>query len=249
MKITAIIPARGGSKGLHKKNIALLGGFPLIAYSIVAAKLSSGVDRTIVSTDSEEIREIALRFGAEVPFLRPSEFAQDDSPDSCVFRHAADWFKKNEGEVPDWMTQLRPTTPLREPGEIDRAIDRLKGCPKAEGLRSAHELVEPPHKMFQMTSEGYFEGFFPDDPRPDYWNLPRQMLPKAYSPNGYIDIIKTNQFLATGRLYGAKILGYITPRTVEVDTPEDLERLSDEVSRKGHFLLDYLKKQFGGPSR
>ncbi len=244
MNVVAIIPARGGSKGVPKKNIALLGGYPLIAYSIVASKQSSRILRTIVSTDSEEIKKVALEFGAEVPFLRPSEFAQDRSTDAEVFRHAVDWFKMNEGAVPDLIVQLRPTTPLRHYADIDRAIDELIRHPEATGLRSAHELAEPPHKMFKLTPEGYFEGFFPEDPRPEYFNLPRQVLPKAYGPNGYVDIIKTVEFMRTGSLYGSKILGFTTPVALEVDTHEDLDRLSYVVRTQGHALYQYITKQY-----
>jgi len=244
MNIVAIIPARGGSKGVPKKNIALLGGYPLITYSIAASKLSSSIQRTIVSTDSKEIAEIALKFGAQVPFLRPSEFAQDHSTDAEVFFHAIQWFKDNGEAIPDLMVQLRPTTPLRNPVDIESAIVFLQQHPQASCLRSAHELVEPPHKMFQMNKEGYFEGFFPSDPRPEYYNLPRQMLPKAYKPNGYVDIIKTEGFLRTNSLYGSKILGFVTPHVFEVDTPDDLERFSYVLKKEGHSIHRYLKEHY-----
>lgn len=244
MNTIAIIPARGGSKGVPKKNIALLGGYPLIAYSIIAAKLSTSIDRTIVSTDSPQIADIAVEFGAEVPFLRPAEFAQDSSIDAELFLHAIGWFEENEKIIPETIIQLRPTTPLRDPENIERAIKYLQNHPLASGLRSAHMLAEPPHKMFQLNSNGYWEGFFPNDPRPEYYNLPRQMLPKAYKPNGYVDIIKTEQFLKTRSLYGPKILGFVTPFTLEVDTPDDFERLSYTLIKNGHCLHQYLKEHF-----
>lgn len=244
MKIYAIIPARGGSKGVPKKNIALLGGHPLIAYSIIGAKLSSRIERVIVSTDSEEIAAIARKYGAEVPFLRPAELAQDKSTDADVFHHAVEWLKQNEGGVPDLMVQLRPTTPLREPVQIDCAIEELQKHPDATGLRSAHELAEPPHKMLQLNPEGFFEGFFPNDPRPEYYNLPRQMFPKAYHPNGYVDIIKADLFRKTHSLYGPKILGFITPFVIEVDTREDFERLEFQIQRTESVVGRYLNKNF-----
>ena len=108
----AIIPARGGSKGVPRKNIKLLKGFPLIAYSIVAAKMSKMTDRVIVSTDSQEISDIAQKYDAEVPFLRPAEYAHDRSPDIDFVRHAIDWFAKNESNQPELFVHLRPTTPL-----------------------------------------------------------------------------------------------------------------------------------------
>ena len=116
-----IIPARGGSKGVPGKNIRDVGGFPMIAYSIIASKLSKNIERTIVSTDSQEIADIALKYGAEVPFLRPEKFARDDSKDIEFFQHAIDWFSENEGYVPNYWVQLRPTTPLRESSIIDKS--------------------------------------------------------------------------------------------------------------------------------
>ncbi|MBF0595254.1 MAG: acylneuraminate cytidylyltransferase family protein [Candidatus Omnitrophica bacterium] len=244
MSIVSIIPARGGSKGVPKKNIALLGGYPLIAYSIVASKLSARIQRTIVSTDSREIADIAVKFGAEVPFFRPAEFARDRSLDADVFRHAVGWFRDNEKEVPDILVQLRPTTPLRDPAEIDRAIGCLEKNARASGLRSGHELSEPPHKMFQLNADGYFEGFFPNDPRPEYYNLPRQVLPKAYSPNGYVDLIKTKEFMSSGSLYGAAILGFVTAYAAEVDTQDDFQRLAYLVQKNENVVYRYLKEHY-----
>lgn len=242
--VVAIIQARGGSKGVPKKNATLLKGYPLIAYSVIASKLSSRISRTIVSTDSKEIAEIARFYGAEVPFLRPENLAQDHSTDAEVFDHAIKWFDGYEKSIPDLIVQLRPTTPLRLPAEIDRAIDDLIKHPQASGLRSAHQLAEPPHKMFQADPDGYFQGFFPDDPRPEYYNLPRQMFPKAYHPNGYVDIIKTDLFRKTGSLYGRKILSFITPYTIEVDTLEDFERFDFELSKHEHSIYCYLADHF-----
>lgn len=148
--ITAIIPARGGSKGIPQKNIMDIGGFPLIAYSIAAAKLSKKIDRVIVSTDSKEIAEIAKRFGAEVPFMRPKEIATDTSPDIDFIKHALSWFKAKEGRTPKYIVHLRPTTPLRHPADIDRSITKLAAHSRATSLHSAHELRESPYKLFKI---------------------------------------------------------------------------------------------------
>lgn len=244
MKIYAIIPARGGSKGVPKKNIRLLGGYPLIVYSIIASKLSSKIERTIVSTDSQEIAEIAKKYGAEAPFLRPTEIAQDKSSDLELFQHTISWFKKNERTVPELLVHLRPTTPLRIPSEIDRAIACIKKFPDATSLRSAHELSEPPQKMFQIDEKGFFRGFFSDDPRPEYYNLPRQSFLNAYYPNGYIDIIKTNYVQETNLLHGPNILAFVTPSTVEVDKVEDFESLEYQLSKYDNPVYDYLAEHF-----
>lgn len=244
MKIYSIIPARGGSKGVPKKNIRLLEGYPLLAFSVIASKLSSKIERTIVSTDSQEIADIALFYGAEVPFLRPAEIAKDNSTDLELFQHAINWFRENEGIVPDFLVYLRPTTPLRTASEIGRAISFMQAAPDATSLRSAHELSEPPQKMLRINEKGFFEGFFPDDPRPEYYNLSRQLFPKAYHPNGYIDIIKTSIVQEANFLYGHYTLAFVTPFTVEVDNLEDFEYLEYQLSKNSNPIYEYLAKQF-----
>src|SRR4029079_13968109 len=112
-EILALIPARGGSKGIPRKNIRTFAGYPLIAWSIAAAKQASCVTRIIVSTDDEEISSVARQFGAETPFLRPSELAQDQTTDLPVFEQALDWLRDNESYKPDITVQLRPTSPIR----------------------------------------------------------------------------------------------------------------------------------------
>jgi CMP-N-acetylneuraminic acid synthetase len=175
-KTIALIPARGGSKGVPKKNIYNLGGFPLIAYSIIAAKLAKGVDRVIVSTDSSEIAEISKKFGAEVPFLRPAELATDKAIDKDYIKHALRWLADNEGSYPQYLVNLRPTTPLRDPQHIDDAITLIKSKKEATSLRSGHEIKESPYKLFGL-SDGFFRGLFPQDPRPEYYDLTRQSFP------------------------------------------------------------------------
>jgi len=158
--IYAIIPARGGSKGIPKKNIYNLGGYPLIAYSIAAAKMARKIDRIIVTTDSEEIADIAKKFGAEVPFLRPAEISGDTATDREFVIHTLDWLKKNEGEIPDYLIHLRPITPLRNPKKIDDAIETIMKRPKATSLRSGHKTDTVPQKCFGLEN-GFFVGLFP----------------------------------------------------------------------------------------
>lgn len=244
MKIYSIIPARGGSKGVPKKNIKKLGGYPLIAYAVIASKLSSKVSRTIVSTDSREIADIAVSYGAEVPFLRPAEIAKDNSTDLEMFQHAIKWFSDNENKVPDLLVQLRPTTPLRVPQEIDRAINLISEHSNTTSLRSAHELAEPPQKMFQISQDCFFKGFFPNDPRPEYYNLPRQVFPKAYFPNGYVDIIKTDFVQRENTLHGLNIYAFITDVVVEVDRAGDFDLLEYYLSKYGNPVHEYLVEHF-----
>lgn len=243
MKTYALIPARGGSKGVPKKSIAPLAGFPLIAYAIAAAKLSSKIDRIIVSTDSEEMAEVARRFGAEVPFVRPSEFAQDDSLDIEFVTHAIHWLKEKEGEAPDYFVQLRATTPLRIPADIDTAIESLHAHPEAGSLRSGHEIRESPYKLFGIKGE-YFTGLFPQETRPEYYNLPRQSFPPVYQPDGYVDILKPQVIEETGMMNGDKILAFISPDTGEIDTLKDFEFIEYKIKEGKWEIYDWLRKNF-----
>ncbi|MFZ6019832.1 MAG: cytidylyltransferase domain-containing protein, partial [Chloroflexota bacterium] len=131
-EVLAIIPARGGSKGIPRKNIRNFAGHPLIAYSIAAALQSRRITRVIVSTDDPEIAEVARAYGAEVPFLRPAELAQDSTLDLPVFQHALAWLTANEAYAPDVVVQLRPTSPIRPVGLVDEAVHILLEHPEAD---------------------------------------------------------------------------------------------------------------------
>ena len=241
MNTIAYIPVRGGSKGVPKKNIHPLGGYPLIAYTIAAAKLSKHIARVIVSTDSEEIAEIAVLYGAEVPFIRPAEYAQDLSPDRGHFLHAMSWFKENEGEVPEYWVHLRATTPLRDSYVVDEAIQKIQNDSDSTSLRSGHPAPESPCKWFKRDNRGYFIGNCPEDKRPEYYNLPRQLFPPVYIPDGYVDIMKASYVLNSDNLNGSKMIGFSSPHCYEVDTLEELEMIEFQLKKKGSPLLDYLK--------
>ncbi|HEY5903570.1 MAG TPA: acylneuraminate cytidylyltransferase family protein, partial [Anaerolineales bacterium] len=117
-QVLAVIPARGGSKGIPRKNIRLFSGWPLLAWSIAAAQQAETVSRVIVSTDDEEIAAVGREYGAETPFLRPAEFARDDTTDLPVFEHALRWLDEHEGYRPEVVVQLRPTSPIRPRGLV-----------------------------------------------------------------------------------------------------------------------------------
>lgn len=237
--IVALIPARGGSKGIPKKNLQLIEGYPLLAYSIIAARQSKYVDRVIVSTDSEEIAAVAQAFGAEVPFLRPAEYAQDTSPDSEFVRHALAWFEQNEAVQPDLFVHLRPTTPLRDPAVIDQAILRLQQSHEATSLRSAHPCSESPFKWFRVR-DGFFTGLLSDDV--DALNNARQQFENVYIPDGYVDVLRASHIKRTGQLHGNKVLSFISPVCKEVDTPDDLLLIAFQAQQYKHVLLEYMKQ-------
>jgi N-acylneuraminate cytidylyltransferase len=243
MDTIAIIPARSGSKGIPGKNIVELSGHPLIAYSIIAAQKSKSIGRVIVSTDSHEIADIARRYGAEVPFLRPAEYAKDVSIDREFLLHAVEWLAKNEAFYPEYLVQLRPTTPLRNPDLIDEAVRLIKDRPQASSLRSAHLSQKMPYKWFEMDSRGYFQGIRPFDTRPEYYNLPRQSFPEVYDPNGYVDIIRRSQLISANSVHGSSMLGFITDRCYDIDCLEDLELLAYWVKSHGSVLIPHLQEK------
>ena len=239
MSTIAIIPARSGSKGVPGKNINLLGGIPLFAYSILAAKMIPEVERVIVSTDSKEYAELANQFGAETPFIRPDDISGDKSSDLDFFIHALEWFKLNEGAIPDYLLHLRPTTPLRNPAIMSEAVNLFLKKKDASSLRSGHAAPESPFKWFLKDDQGYFKGLR-DDLTPEKVNLPRQMFPSVYVPDGYIDIVRSTVILNNNSLHGDKMLVFESPHCVEVDTLEDFKYLEYQIHKDGSPILEYF---------
>lgn len=223
LQVLALIPARGGSKGVPKKNLKLLAGKPLIVHSIDAGKASRFVDRVIVSTDSEEIAEVARTAGAAVPFLRLAELAQDLTPDTPVFAHALAWLKEHEGYEPDIIVHLRPTGPLRTGAEIDEAIEMLATHPEADSVRSVEEPDKPPYKMWQPDGE-FLKPFAEVAGMKDFHTMPRQMLPKVYQTTADIGIMWARTVTEKYSVIGDKVLPYFLNRpTVDIDRPIDFE--------------------------
>ncbi|MCK4825372.1 acylneuraminate cytidylyltransferase family protein, partial [bacterium] len=184
--ILALIPARGGSKGIPKKNIKPLLGKPLIAWTIEQAKKSKYFDIIIVSTDSEEIAKISEKYGAEVPFLRPKQLARDSSPTIDAIMHALNWFEER-GEYFDIVVLLEPTSPLRKENDLDNAIELfIKNIDKADSLVSVGEVhLENPYIM-KKIEHGYAKSFMEIDE--DMYQ--RQQLPKVYFPYGVVYLSK-----------------------------------------------------------
>lgn len=233
-KILALIPARGGSKGLPRKNIINLCGKPLIAYSIEQALASKYINRTIVSTDDEEIAEISLRYGAEVPFIRPSEFAQDLSTDIDVFYHALVWLRDNDGYVPDIVINHRAIFPIRKVELIDKAVEKFLSS-DADSLRSVCVAKESPYKMWTLCDE-YMKPVT-NYPVQEFFNLPRQELPIAYWQIGYIDIIRS-YVIFQRRMSGDKIIPFIIDEEfVDIDYEEDLVE-AERLLKSGVKVID-----------
>ena len=224
-EVLAIIPARGGSKGLPGKNVYDFAGFPLISYSIAAAKQAESVTRVIVSTDDEEIASVAREYGAEVPFKRPDEISGDFALDIETFDHALKWLANHEDYHPDYVVQLRPTSPLRPPQLIDDCIALMEKNPEAESIRGVVAAGQNPYKMWLMD-EGtdFMNPLLKVDGLDESYNSPRQKLPKAFWQTGHIDVIRPHVILEKQQMSGWPILAYhLDPRyTVDIDNLETL---------------------------
>ncbi len=222
--ILALIPARGGSKGIPRKNIRLFAGYPLIAWSIAAAKQSDLVTRVIVSTDDEEIAAVAREWGAETPFLRPSELAQDKTTDLPVFEHALKWLEDVEGYRPDVIVQLRPTSPIRPRTLVDDAIRILLEHADADCVRGVVPAAQNPFKMWRFNGEGKpLNPLLEVDGIPEPYNAPRQILPPVYWQTGHIDAIRDATIAQKKSLTGDVIYPLLIDSryTVDIDTLSD----------------------------
>jgi N-acylneuraminate cytidylyltransferase len=219
-EILALIPARGGSKGIPRKNIRDFAGFPLLAWSIAAAKQSQFVRRIIVSTDDEEIASVAREYGAETPFLRPAEFAQDTTTDLPVFQHALQWLEENESYKPEIVIQLRPTSPIRPKDCVDHAIKILMEHEEADCVRGVVPAGQNPHKMWRFSGEGQpMKPLLEVEGIAEPYNAPRQILPPVYWQTGHIDAIRASTIKEKHSLTGDVIYPLvIDPRyTVDID--------------------------------
>ena len=224
-EILAIIPARGGSKGIPRKNIRPFAGHPLLAFSIAAALQAESVRRVIVSTDDEEIAEVAHRYGAETPFLRPAELAADRTTDLPVFQHALMWLDENEHYRAEVVLHLHATTPVRPQGCLDEAVRLLLARPDGECVRSVVEVGQNPHKMWRIDREtGRMIPLLTIPGIAEPYNTPRQNLPPVYWQTGHVNTIRPATILA-GSMTGKVILPIvIDPRyLVDIDTPADWE--------------------------
>jgi CMP-N-acetylneuraminic acid synthetase len=212
----AIIPARSGSKRVPNKNIALLGGIPLIAHTIRAATHSTKITRTVVSTDSEQIVRIAREWGGDVPFLRPPEIAGDTSPAIETILHAVDTIEQG-GRSIDAVVLLQPTSPLRTAAHIDAALDLFESS-KADTVTAVCGVREHPYYVWAIDDAGIRPFFSLKE-----MALGRDELPEAVIENGSIFVIR-RPVLDRRTLYGESIVPYVMDArsSVDIDTPEDM---------------------------
>lgn len=216
----ALIPARGGSKGLPRKNLREFAGKPLIAWSIEAALASEACDRVIVSTDDTEIAEVARAFGADVPFLRPAEYAADESPTIDTVAHAITWLRDNEDASFDVLALVEPTSPLREPSDIDGCVRLLLDNAEAESVVTVAP-AESAHPVFTVTlDERCRLAPYVND---DFRVLRRQDLEPAYYFDGTMYAALVKPLLQRRTFYHDATLGFVVPRwkAVEIDDEYD----------------------------
>jgi CMP-N,N'-diacetyllegionaminic acid synthase len=229
-EILALIPARSGSKGIPRKNLIQVAGKPLIAYSIGQALASRWICRTIVSTDDQEIAEVARLYGAEVPFLRPAEFAQDNSLDLEVFRHALSWLVDHEAYTCELVVHLRPTGPVRRVEVIDAAIELMLAHPEADALRSVSVPAYTPYKMWRISENGYLQPLLQLPGVSEPYCMPRQSLPQVYWQNGYVDVIRPATILEKGLMAGEVVLPFIiTDPILEIDYSDSLPMVEEAL--------------------
>jgi N-acylneuraminate cytidylyltransferase len=229
VNIISIIPARSGSKGIIHKNLQELGGKKLLEWSIRLSLKTKNINRTIVSTDSQEYARICESFGAEVPFIRPNALATDTSTDFEFMLHAIEELESRNQHV-DFIVHLRPTTPIRDPRVVDDAISKfVKSDGKYTALRSVHEMSESAYKTFEISNNGSLVQVCSHNPDIENSNNARQTFPKTYSPNGYVDIISVPYLKTERKIHGNHVLAYLTDRVLEVDNQFDLEILNTQL--------------------
>jgi YrbI family 3-deoxy-D-manno-octulosonate 8-phosphate phosphatase len=223
-EVLAIIPARGGSKGIPRKNIRPFAGYPLIAYSIAAGLQAETVTRLIVTTDDEETAEVARRYGAEIPFLRPAELAQDRTTDLPVFQHALTWLAEHEEYHPEVVVQLRPPAPLRSKNLVDNAVRLLLDHPEADAVRGVVPAAESPYKMWLIPDErGPMKPLLTMPGIKESYNAPRQVFPPIYWHAGHIDVIRPDTILKLNSMSGETMF----PLIIDARFSADLDTLED----------------------
>jgi CMP-N-acetylneuraminic acid synthetase len=240
MDVLALIPARGGSKSIPRKNIRLFAGYPLIAYSIVAGLSAEMITRVIVSTDDNEIAAVARQFGAETPFIRPAEFSQDHTPDLPVYQHALTWLADHEDYHPEIVVQLRPTSPFRKVAHINGAVQRLLERPDADSIRSVCVPFQNPFKMWKIASDGFMQPLVKTEFFEPY-NMPRQVLPTVYWQTGYVDAAWAEMILTKNSMTGENILPLVigADEWIDIDSPDDWQR-AERLLESGDITFDDL---------
>lgn len=226
MEVLAVIPARGGSKSVPRKNIKKVDGRPLIEYSIDHCIEAVNINRVIVSTDDQEIKEVAKTAGAEAPFLRPVEISGDFEGDYSCIRHCLDWLNANENYRPELIAHVRCTTPVRDVSKIDEAIRFFLAHEDFDSLRAVAPASFSPYKMWTIDDAQALNPIVPHSDYDEPYNQPRQLLPKAYQQDGFLDLIRYKTIMDKLSVTGEKILPFILDAaSPDIDDLADIESL------------------------
>lgn len=238
-EIVSLIPARGGSKSIAKKNLQSLLGKPLLAHTIKTALECELIKGVYVSTEDAEIAEVSRHFGAEVPFLRPLSLAQDLTKDGPVIEHFFNWMLKNRGTKPNILVFLRPTNPHRNTAFLDGAIKEFVETRNSCFARSVKPSTETPYKMWNVSEDKEMKpvlGTLEDD----FFNSPRQSLPQTYWQDGYVDIIRPCYYMSKCSEHKYKITAILSPHesNFDIDYAEDFIRLDNSISGRKFHQID-----------
>lgn len=231
-KVLAIIPARGGSKGIPKKNIKELNEKPLIAYTIEEALKSKYIDRLVVSTDDDQIANISKKYGGEIPFLRPKELAKDNTPGIDPIIHCVNWLKENEGYNSDYVMCLQCTSPFRTVDHIDEAIERLI-IEEEDSIVSVCESEVNPYWMKKIIN-GRLSNFVENN---NFYSR-RQELPQVYRLNGAIYLAKTKLLLTIKNWYTEDTLPYIMDRISSIDIDNKFDFNFAEILLRYKYIME-----------
>lgn len=238
-EIWGLIPARAGSTRIKNKNIIKINSYPLISYSIILSKQIKEISRTFVTTDSKNIQSVSNKYGAETPFLRSKKISHSKSLDIEYFKEFINFFIL-KGILPEYIIQLRPSTPFRDINIVKKAIRIMKKSRSYSGLRSSSIFSHPPEKLFRIKNKKYTNIFFKKT-KESIFNAASQSYPPTYLPNGYVDIVKTSN-LFKSQLYGDNILPLITPKIIDIDQPEDLNLAKVTLNKEKKALINKLEK-------
>ena len=237
MEILGIIPARSGSTGVKHKNVRDLGGKPLMSYTIEAAK-RSGLSRVILSTDSQDYAEVGKKYGVDVPFLRPPEFASVNATAMSVIHHALQFFEQEESWRPDAVLYLQPTSPFRRTERIDEAIEAMRNNPQADSVISVRDISDHPYYMFVPHGDDsrVLRPYVDIENRPER----RQDLPQYFTLNDNILMSRTDYLLKPGNEAGLIInLDNFAP--VYIDDNEFIDINTERDFLWAEFVMEQLK--------
>lgn len=222
MRVLGLIVARGGSKGLPRKNIRMLGGHPLVAYAARSGALAESITRVIISTDDEEIADAAVKYDAEAPFMRPAELAQDDSPILATIQHALRAVEESDGPY-EAVCLLQPTTPFRTPNDLDAAVALLRGSPEADSVVSVAPVIDTHPRRLRRIVNGRLMQYLSEGGDVEGQQRQDHDDDRAYRRNGALYLARRRTILEAGSLYGEHVLPYIMPeaRSINIDTLQD----------------------------